>query len=176
MVQLKFKKLDERAVIPQYAHVGDIGMDVTAIDVEYDIERDVYIYHTGLACEMERGYALLCFCRSSNTKTEAYLPNAVGIVDAATYRGEIQFRYKNRDAIDFSGVNCWTAHRTEDGERYEKENKDILIQHAMKYAPYKVGDRIGQFVIVKVPEVEVLEVDTLSETDRGTGGFGSTGK
>ena len=168
MVQLKFKKLDERAVIPQYAHVGDIGMDVTAIDVEYDIERDVYIYHTGLACEMERGYALLCFCRSSNTKTEAYLPNAVGIVDAATYRGEIQFRYKNRDAISTYTTNEFGAR--------EHFTDTQLKERAMNKAPYKVGDRIGQFVVVKVPEVEVLEVDTLSDTDRGTGGFGSTGK
>lgn len=154
MVSLKFKKLDERAVIPSYAHEGDIGLDVTAIDLEYDKEHDVYIYHTGLACEMERGYALLCMARSSNTKTESYLPNGVGLVDPATYRGEIQFRYKNRDAA---------------------VARDIT-EMALANAPYRVGDRIGQFVIVQVPQVEIIETDTLSETTRGTGGFGSTGK
>ena len=41
---------------------------------------------------------------------------------------------------------------------------------------YEVGDRIGQLVILPVPEVEYVEVDELSETVRGTGGYGSTGK
>jgi dUTP pyrophosphatase len=37
------------------------------------------------------------------------------------------------------------------------------------------GDRIAQMVIVQVPEVEVQQVEALSETERGGGGFGSTG-
>lgn len=41
---------------------------------------------------------------------------------------------------------------------------------------YNVGDRIGQLVIVPIPEVEFVEVDELSETERGAGGYGSTGK
>lgn len=41
---------------------------------------------------------------------------------------------------------------------------------------YDVGDRIGQIIIIPHPEVEFKEVDELSETERGEGGFGSTGK
>lgn len=41
---------------------------------------------------------------------------------------------------------------------------------------YKAGDRIGQIVILPLPEVEFEEVTSLSESKRGTGGFGSTGK
>ena len=41
---------------------------------------------------------------------------------------------------------------------------------------YKVGDRIGQLVIVPIPQIEWEEADTLSESDRGENGFGSTGK
>ena len=44
IVNIKFKKLDENAVIPSYAHYGDVGMDMTAIDLEYDVEHDAYIY------------------------------------------------------------------------------------------------------------------------------------
>ena len=40
---------------------------------------------------------------------------------------------------------------------------------------YQVGDRIGQLVIMPYPEVEFEEVDELSETSRGAGGYGSTG-
>jgi len=41
---------------------------------------------------------------------------------------------------------------------------------------YKKGDRIAQLIIMPRPYVEFEEVDELSETDRGTGGFGSTGQ
>ena len=41
---------------------------------------------------------------------------------------------------------------------------------------YGEGNRIGQLVIVKLPWVDVEEVDELSETERGDGGFGSTDK
>ena len=43
-------------------------------------------------------------------------------------------------------------------------------------SPYKAGDRIGQIVFVPVPAVELVESDELSETARGAGGYGSTGK
>jgi len=43
-------------------------------------------------------------------------------------------------------------------------------------AEYNPGDRIGQLVILPLPEVEFEEVLVLSESKRGTGGFGSTGK
>lgn len=41
---------------------------------------------------------------------------------------------------------------------------------------YKHDDRIGQLVIIPCPDVELVEVEELSETERGSGGFGSTGK
>ena len=43
-------------------------------------------------------------------------------------------------------------------------------------SPYHVGDRIGQIVFVPIPAVELVEADELSETARGAGGYGSTGK
>ena len=41
---------------------------------------------------------------------------------------------------------------------------------------YGVGDRIGQLIIIPIPEIEFEETDELSDTDRGTGGYGSTGE
>ena len=41
---------------------------------------------------------------------------------------------------------------------------------------YEVGDRVAQLVIVPYPAVEYVETDELSQTDRGTGGYGSTGR
>ena len=41
---------------------------------------------------------------------------------------------------------------------------------------YDVGERIGQIIILPYPEVEFVELDTLSNSERGEGGFGSSGK
>lgn len=41
---------------------------------------------------------------------------------------------------------------------------------------YDIGDRIGQLVIMKIPTVNIVEVEELSSSERGEGGFGSTGK
>lgn len=153
-VVVKIKKLNEMAVIPSYAHDGDVGMDITAISLEYDKKNDIYIYHTGLSVETEKGYGMFLFPRSSNRKTNAYLANHVGIVDCVIYRGEIMFCFKNRDKLNF----------------FER-----LFTNPLKKAPYKVGDRIGQMVVLPYPNVTIEEVDSLSDTDRGSNGFGSTG-
>ena len=63
-LEIKLKKLDKNAVIPEYAHDGDVGMDLTAISVEYDREHDMYIYHTGLAFETDKHYGIFLFPRS----------------------------------------------------------------------------------------------------------------
>jgi dUTP pyrophosphatase len=47
---------------------------------------------------------------------------------------------------------------------------------AAEWNTYQVGDRIAQIIIMPYPQIEFEEVSELSETERGTGGFGSTGK
>jgi dUTP pyrophosphatase len=41
---------------------------------------------------------------------------------------------------------------------------------------YQIGDRIGQLMILPYPAVELVEAEELSSSERGEGGFGSTGK
>lgn len=184
-LNVKFKKLDERAVIPTYAHDGDVGMDLTAIDVEYNSPMDCYIYHTGLAFETDKHYGIFLFPRSSNRKTNAYLCNHVGIADSAIYRGEILFCYKNRTSLRqnaFEGrmIEFWNA--IEDGKSVEEATKESIkgwmeaFKNPMLFAPYKVGDKIGQMVVLPYPNVKLDERKKLSETDRGDKGFGSTDK
>ena len=193
-LEINFKKLHEDAVIPSYAHDGDVGMDMTAISVEYDEKNDLYIYHTGLAFESPYNYGQFLFPRSSNRKTDAYLCNSVGIADSAIYRGEILFCYKNRESIEsiaereavkdmmeylsscsvehkFLGVWMRTAidvYNAKKTEIYQRAKK-------MEFAPYKVGDRIGQMVFMNYPHVKLIQQNQLSETERGANGFGSTG-
>lgn len=52
----------------------------------------------------------------------------------------------------------------------------ILMNHGVGAFEVKPGDRIAQLVIAKYEVLPWLEVDVLDETDRGTGGYGSTGK
>lgn len=185
-VLVKFKRLSDNAVIPYHVHKGDVGMDITATDVVYEPEKDRFRYHTGLAMETVLQVGAFLFPRSSNVKTDVYLPNSVGIVDSAIYRGEICFYFKNRTSLETmirnKQVEQMVSILTEKGKFTKKEISELnnvgeeIIENIMSYAPYEVGDRIGQMVILKIPKVEVEEVEELSETERGTGGFGSTGK
>ena len=182
-LEVKFKKLDERAAIPTYAHDGDVGMDFTAIAVEYNEDMDCYIYHTGLAFETDKHYGIFMFARSSNRKTDAYLCNHVGIADSAIYRGEILFCFKNRTSLKLNALEARINsffNAIEDGKTVEDATKDSLKEYneymlnPMDFAPYDVGDRIGQMVVLPYPNVKLIERTQLSDTERGDNGFGST--
>ena len=184
-ITVKFKKLHPDAVVPKYAHNGDVCMDLTAISVEYDAGKDMYIYHTGLAFESDFNVGQFLFVRSSNRKTDAYLCNHVGIADSAIYRGEIMLCFKNRTSLDIQKhVNVTNAFlnglKNYDDIKFaqacmkEAINKMELLD-PLTYAPYKVGDRVAQMIFIQYPTVELIEVDELSSSERGEGGFGSTG-
>ena len=194
-LEIKLKKLDKNAVIPQYAHDGDVGMDLTAISVEYDREHDMYIYHTGLAFETDKHYGIFLFPRSSNRKTDAYLCNHVGIADSAIYRGEIILCFKNRTSLEvraeieksrcFISRLSYEPFTTSSGNsvifNWSHVAKDAenagnwIYDNPMQYAPYQVGERIAQMVVLPYPNVKISEREELSETERGSSGFGSTG-
>lgn len=168
-VNVKIKKLDEKAVIPFYAKEGDACMDITAIDLEYDLENDRYIYHTGLAFEVPNGYFMDLRPRSSNTKSDFYIPNAPGTLDTG-YRGELLVVYKRRDKIaleDFGMLfkGC-----------EPKKTMSAYINSMLSIAPYVPGERVCQMQVLPRPKVVFEEVEELSESERGEGGFGSTGK
>ena len=59
---------------------------------------------------------------------------------------------------------------------YRGEVGVIVCNRGKAPFPVKRGDRIAQMVISKLPEVELVQVEELSETARGAGGFGSTGR
>jgi dUTP pyrophosphatase len=146
---VKCKKLHESAIIPQYAKDGDAGIDLVATSFVTNTTYSV-LYGTGLAVEIPEGYVGLIFPRSSITKKDLILNNSVGVIDSG-YRGEIMvgFRKVAKSADHFNFVN---------------------IQM------YELGDRIAQLIILPYPKIQLQEVEELSETERGDGGFGSTGK
>lgn len=178
-LNIKIKKLNEKAVIPSYSKPGDMGMDLTAISWEYDINRDCYVYHTGLAFELPKGYGMLIFPRSSNRNTEAYMTNHVGVLDSG-YRGELLVCFKNRTSSNLH--ECVNKLGYVVGNISNPSQND-LIESARKHfdavkagCPYNEGDRIAQIVILPYPMINFVEVEELSKTERGEGGHGHTGK
>jgi len=154
-MKVKIKKLHENAVIPKYSNPGDAGMDMTAVSAEISPDGLYIEYGTGIAVEIPEGYVGLIFPRSSLSKTSLILSNHVGVVDSG-YRGEIKFRFKDAKMTS----------RLQYG----------IDQYYCRDTVYKVGDRIGQLMILPYPSIEFEEVSELADAERGVGGFGSTGK
>jgi dUTP pyrophosphatase len=154
-MQVKIKKLTPDAVIPSYAQAGDAGLDLTAIRISESAENPYIECGTGLAIEIPEGYVGLVFARSSISKKKLVLANGVGVIDSG-YRGEIMLRFKK-----------WTD--PAEAKTTEKSKKDLEKE---TFVP---GERVGQLIIIPHPTIELKEVAELSNTERGAGGYGSTG-
>ena len=160
-MEVKIKRLVEDAVIPTYAHDTDAGLDLVATSYEYKENIDCHVYGTGLAVEIPEGYVGLIYPRSSNRKTDAYMCNHVGVIDSG-YRGEVMISFKLRDSNIKSISQIF--------EPYEVGHK---IAQLIK--PYEVGDKVAQLIIMPYPKIKFVEVDKLSDSDRGENGHGSSG-
>lgn len=157
-LEVKIAKLFDEAVIPEYAHSTDAGMDMTAIS--RNIVDDYVEYGTGISMEIPEGYVGLLFPRSSNSKKDLLLANSVGVIDSG-YRGEIKFRFKELPKYQISCKKGLFGIKT------------IALTRSRSKI-YEIGDKIGQLMIIPYPKVKLIEVKSLSNTDRGEGGFGST--
>jgi dUTP pyrophosphatase len=87
---------------------------------------------------------------------------------------EIQIRPRSGLAIK-QGITCLNTPGTIDAD-YRGEIKVILINLSTEEQTIQPGDRIAQMVLQKVERIEWQETETLEDTVRGAGGFGSTGK
>ena len=159
-MKVTFKKLNDKAVMPKKAHPSDAGFDLVATSRHID-EMGNIVYGTGLAFEIPEGHVGLIFPRSSISKTNIVLTNSVGVCDCH-YRGEVMAKFKP--------VPTANKYSFKDG------SVERVIEMDENPIDYEVGERIAQLIILPIPEIELEEVDELSETDRGTGGYGSTGK
>ena len=102
----------------------------------------------------------------------ALVPTGLFMEIPVGYEGQV--RPRSGLAIK-SGITVLNSPGTIDAD-YRGEVKVILINHSENDFVIKSGDRIAQLVIAKCEQMEVIEVETLSETERGAGGFGHTGK
>lgn len=156
-LKIRFVKMSPAAVAPTRAHESDAGFDLTAVSLGID-EHGNLVYGTGLAVEIPAGYVGLIFPRSSIANKSLYLTNSVGVIDSG-YRGEITMKFK--PAQEFTDV---------------MQGNVLYKDWVGRRNLYGLGDRVGQLIILPCPTVEFEEVYGLSESDRGTGGYGSTGE
>jgi dUTP pyrophosphatase len=102
----------------------------------------------------------------------ALVPTGMTIALPADYEAQI----RPRSGLAFkNGITCLNTPGTIDAD-YRGEVKVLLINLGQEPFVIKRGERIAQMVIAPVTQGEWTVVDTLSETARGAGGFGSTGR
>lgn len=104
--------------------------------------------------------------------TRAMVPTGIAI--ALPPGWEAQMRPRSGLAAKY-GIACVNSPGTIDAD-YRGELKVILINHGTEDFVIQRGDRIGQLVVAPVWQAHFEDVDALDETERGAGGFGSTGR
>lgn len=141
--------------VPYKKHESDNCWDLYARSVIHSWDENGYLYvevPLGIKVQPPTGFGIELKVRSSFSVVGAgwYLANSVGEVDES-FRGELRAIFRSTTA----------------NERYKVPTIDF---------PYNVGDRIIQMKLVKNYDYPIEIVDKVDETDRGEGGFGSTGK
>ena len=104
--------------------------------------------------------------------TRTMVPTGLSVAIPQGY--EIQMRPRSGLAAKH-GITCLNSPGTIDSD-YRGELKVILINHGDEAFTIARGERIGQMLLAPVTRLVWQEVDSLDETDRGSGGFGSTGR
>ena len=102
----------------------------------------------------------------------ALIPTGLYIEIPEGYEGQV--RPRSGLAIKY-GITVLNTPGTIDAD-YRGELKQILINLSDQPFVINNGDRIAQIVFARCEQAEMVEVDELSETERGAGGFGHTGK
>lgn len=153
MTKIKIKKLKPNAVVPTYAHgpAEDAGMDLYACETVWIPVGVPVMVKTGIAVELPPGYEGQIRPRSGMAFHRGItVLNSPGTIDPS-YRGEI-------GVILFRpGGHSPTADTFSDME-------------------INAGDKIAQLVVARYEAVEFgLTGEELTESERGPGGFGSTG-
>lgn len=142
-VELRIKRLDPDLPLPSYAHSGDAGLDLFAVESRTLAPFERALVGTGIAIALPDGYAGFVQPRSGLAlKRGLTFVNTPGLIDCH-YRGEIKLIAINLDPA-----------------------VPLVIER---------GEKIAQLVIQRVETAIVTEVTGLDHTERGDGGFGSTG-
>lgn len=158
--------------VPKKAKEGDGAYDLRATDLTVltTSSGDIQLkYSLGIKSEFPEGYVALVFPRSSIFKTRLRLANSVGFIDSG-YRG-----YWGA-VFDFK-CSLWEKikYKILYGEKWAKRLVGDSLSKEEIYHPGKF-ERCCQFCLVKLTDFDIEMTKDLSSSERGEGGFGSTGK
>lgn len=145
-MKVKIKKLHPDAVIPKYAKDGDSGFDFVALEETEIYPGETKLVKTGIAVEIPVGFELQVRPRSGTS-----LKTPLRVANAP---GTVDSGYRGECCVIMTHIGAYDV------------NPFII----------KKGDRIAQGVICPVIRAEFELVEELSDSERGSGGFGSTGK
>lgn len=150
-MEVKIKKTHPNAVIPSKTYDSDACYDCVAISEE-EVAPNVWKYGLGLSFQLDRGLVW------KDVKHINFF------IDA-----------RPRSSVWKTGMILSNCVGTID-EHYTGEVCAVFY-HVMPNMPrYKVGDRVCQIKLGSTEALDFIEVDELVDTDRGDGGYGSTGK
>ena len=147
---LRVRLLDERAIAPAYKSPLAAGLDLAACLPRGEIETE--------AVEIAPGAI-------------AKIPLGIAVAIAPGYEGQV--RPRSGLATKF-GVTVPNAPGTVDAD-YRGEMFVALINLGREAYTVRHGERVAQLVIAPVAQAAIQVVDELDDTERGEGGFGSTG-
>lgn len=154
------------------ANEGDGAYDLKSIGaiVSTTSSNDIQVeYYLGINSEFPEGYVALLFPRSSISKTRLRLANSVGFIDSG-YRGQwravFDFKYSLWEKLKYKLLY---------GKKWANKLVDKALNAGEIYNPDKM-ERCCQFCLVKLADFDIEMTKKLSSSERGEGGFGSTGK
>jgi dUTP pyrophosphatase len=170
--ELYLKSSDNKSIFPFKTYDNDFCYDVVATSCE-EVAPNVYKYGIGLAFQIERDWECL-----ECSFGDGWLAKILGDSYWLELRHsplKLSIDLRPRSSIWKTGMMLANSQGTID-EGYTNEISAVFY-HIMPNMPkYEVGDRIGQIKIGATFPIEFIEVDSLDSTERGEGGFGSTGK
>ena len=168
-MKVKFKKLRENAKLPVKSNESDFGYDVYACDC-IEVLPGVYKYPLGFALQIDETERV--FLKEA-VKDQYYEKTKCTVQIPSECILDIDFR--PRSSIYKTGMSLCNSEGTVDRD-YTGE-VCLFFYHLKPELPkYEIGERIAQMKIGFTLPIEFVEVEELEETERGDGGFGSTGK
>ena len=172
-MKVKIKRLHPDAVIPFKKYPSDFCYDVVAVSEE-QIAHNVWKYGLGLALQMERGLELVQEVNKRGNPYKVFKVSDI-YIDMGICPANLSIDFRPRSSVWRTGMVLSNCEGTID-ESYTGEISAVFYHILPDMPRYRVGDRIGQIKIGITLPIEFVEVEELADTDRGTGGYGSTGR